>query len=94
MGRVKAYKTEIQKDSALFPRLQAEIRKFGFQEVASAAGLNSYQTVGKYFHGVPVNIQSEKKILEGLKKLLLGETPHKNVLNDIINLSQKEEVAA
>lgn len=90
MGQVKAFTSEIQRDKVRFPQIQASIRKYGYQAVANMAGLRAYQTVWKYYHQRPVLPHSEKKILEGLKKLMKGDIPAKELVKDIINIRIKE----
>lgn len=91
MGRTKGFTSDVQKDKVRFPLIQVSIRKFGYQAVAEMGGLKAYQTVWKYYHKRPVLPQSEKKILEGVKKLMKGDVPASEIVKDIINIKTKEE---
>lgn len=91
MGQVKAFQSEVQRDKVHFPKIQETIRKFGYPAVADMAGLKSYQTVWKYYHQKPILPQSERKILEGLKKLMKGDGLAKELAKDIINIKTKEQ---
>ncbi|MCP1384872.1 hypothetical protein [Runella salmonicolor] len=91
MGQLKTEVSVIQSKPELFNPIKANIKKFGCQAVADAAGLRCYQSVATYAKGKPVRVKTEERILEGLEKLNQGYIPALQRVNNIINLQNEHE---
>ncbi len=78
MGRIKSIKSDIQKDEKLFESLKEKAQLFGYERVAKASELKSYQVVMNYFQGKVVMRATEEKIVKGLH--ILATTPNEAYL--------------
>ncbi len=85
MARSKSTISDIQKDIKLFELLKEKALLFGYERVAKASDLKSYQVVMNYFSGKVVMRTTEEKIVKGIHLLITTPSEAYTLAQTIVN---------